>query len=60
MTDFNVVWIVQLTKEMKEFFETLAIRDGDEAYGAGARYVKRVLSNFKKDYEEASQAVREE
>ena len=46
MSDSRIFWIVQLPKEMKDFFDALALADGDKAYGAGSRYVKRVLYDF--------------
>jgi hypothetical protein len=56
MSEPKIVWIIQLTKEDKEFFDALASADGDKAYGNGARYVKKVLENFRREYED----VREE
>lgn len=50
MSDSRVFWIVQLSKEMKEFFDALALQEGDKAYGAGSRYVKRVLYDFIRDH----------
>ena len=46
MSDSRIFWIVQLPKEMKDFFDALALAEGDKAYGAGSRYVKRVLYDF--------------
>ncbi len=46
MSDSRIFWIVQLSKEMKEFFDKLAKDEGDTAYGAGSRVVKRVLYDF--------------
>jgi hypothetical protein len=56
MSEPKIVWIIQLTKEDKEFFDKVASDDGDKAYGNGARYVKRILENFRRDYQD----VREE
>jgi hypothetical protein len=56
MSEPKIVWIIQLTKEDKEFFDMVALNDGDKAYGNGARYVKRILENFRRDYQD----VREE
>jgi uncharacterized protein YegL len=52
MSDSNVYWIVQLSKEMKEYFDTLAAQEGDTSYGAGARRVKRVIYDFMKNHRE--------
>jgi hypothetical protein len=52
MSEPKIVWIIQLTKEDKEFFDKVASDDGDKAYGNGARYVKRILENFRRDYQD--------
>ena len=58
MSQPKIVWIVQLDKEMKEFFDDLAEKEGDKAYGNGARYVKKVLSDFIRKYQNKTDTAR--
>ena len=51
-SNVKIVWIVQLDKETKEFFDALATDEGDTAYGNGSRYVKRVLYDFMRSHQE--------
>jgi len=51
-SNVKIVWIVQLDKEMREFFDLLAAQEGDKTYGAGSRYVKRVLYDFMHDHQD--------
>jgi hypothetical protein len=52
MSEPKIVWIIQLTKEDKEFFDAIAEREGDKTYGNGSRYVKKVLADFIRDHQE--------
>ena len=57
-SNVKIVWIVQLDKEMKEFFDTLATKEGDTAYGNGSRKVKRVLYDFMRKYQNKTDTAR--
>ena len=44
-------WMKKLPPHWKELFEDLAVQNGDESRGNGARFVDRVLREFLREKE---------